>query len=341
MSKRIISIISALCLMAAMFLTPAESFTSNASGTVVSGTVSSETTDDILYLKTSNGKMEIKVDSSTDTSDCKVLFPNDTVYVTVYRGSDAYMHASKITNNDEETNATVDTAKTTVVDGTISSGTTSTMIYFKTSSGTMQIKLDPSTVLDNCGILMIGKEVAITCGRGSDAYMHAVKISKKSTAATTVTVNGQSMPNIYGTVGSKTSYDYLYLDTSSGTMELKIDDNTDISGCKALITSQPVYVACYRGSDAYMHAARIVSASDNSYSSASVNSSSSLTVSGTVASGTTPYILYLSTSSGTMQIRLDESTNMNGRPIVMGESVFVSLGYGSDSYHHALSINKR
>ena len=171
--------------------------------------------------------------------------------------------------------------------------------------------------------------------------MHAIKIDKKAGTATTVVVNGQTMPNVYGTVGSNTSSTYLYLRTSSGTMEIKVDSNTDISGCKALISSQPIYVACYRGTDAYMHAAKITSALDNSFNSATVNSSSPVSVTGTVASGTTPYILFLSTSSGTMQIRLDDNTNMNGRPLTLGKSVQVSLGYGSDYYHHAISISER
>ena len=90
----------------------------------------------------------------------------------------------------------------------------------------------------------------------------------------------------------------------------------------------------------YTDAAKITSALDNSFNSATVNSSSPVSVTGTVASGTTPYILFLSTNSGTMQIRLDDNTNMNGRPLTLGKSVQVSLGYGSDYYHHAISISE-
>jgi hypothetical protein len=340
MRKRIIGITAALCLVISMFLSPAASFLANAeTGTKVSGTVSSDSTDSLLRLKTSNGIMEIKIDSSTDTSECKVLLVGDTVYATVYRGSDAYMHASKISNGDDQTNATVDTAHTATVDGTIASGTTSKMIYFSTKAGTMQIKLDDDTDMNDCGILTIGKEVSIKFGRGSDAYMHAITITKKAEAATTVTVNGQNLPNIYGTIGNNTSKSYMYLNTSNGSMEIKIDSTTDISKCKALITSQPVYVACYRGSDAYMHAAKITSALDNNFNDATVKQSS-LNVTGIVSSGTTPYLMYLKTSSGMMQIRLDSNTNMNGCPIILGETVSASLGYGSDSYHHAISVSE-
>ena len=342
MKKKSISILTAACMMVMLLFSPSASLISNAeTGTTISGTVVSGTTDDTLYLSTTSGKMEIKLDSNTDTSSCKLLLPNDNIDVTVYRGSDAYMHASKISNGENETAATVDTVHTATVNGTIASGTTSRLIYFSTSAGTMQIKLDSTTDTSGCGVLTIGKEVSITFGRGSDAYMHAIKIDKKAGTATTVVVNGQTMPNVYGTVGSNTSSTYLYLRTSSGTMEIKVDSNTDISGCKALISSQPIYVACYRDTDAYMHAAKITSALDNSFNSATVNSSSPVTVIGTVASGTTPYILFLSTNSGTMQIRLDDNTNMNGRPLTLGKSVQVSLGYGSDYYHHAISISER
>ena len=341
MNKRIISILAAVCMLIALILSPSAAFISSAeSGTTVSGTVASGTTDDTLYLSTASGKMEIKLDSNTDTSACKVLLQNETIYVTVYRGSDAYMHASKITNTEEQSDVTVDKVHTATVNGSIASGTTTKLIYFSTTAGIMQIKLDSDTDTTESGVLTIGKEVSITFGRGSDAYMHAIKISKKSGTASTVVINGQTMPNVYGTIGSGSSSSYLYLTTSNGKMEIKIDSSTDINGCKALISSQPVYVACYRGSDAYMHAAKMTSALDDNFNTASVNSSSSITVNGTVASGTTPYILYLSTNSGTMQIRLDDNTNMNGRPMVIGESVRATLGYGSDYYHHAISISE-
>ena len=339
--KRLLGIITAICLLFSSVCMPATAFTAEAAdGTVVSGTVGTQTTDSVLYLSTSAGNMVIKLDSTTDTSTCKVLIPGKTVYATCYRGSDAYMHASKLSNGDEPSNVVVNTASTSAVNGTIATGTTDSLIYFSTSAGTMQIKLDSSTDTSTCGVLTIGKSVQITCGRGSDAYMHAVKITNYGASAGTVTVNGVTMPNITGTVAQNTSSKYLYLSTGGGMMELKVDSTTDISGCKAIIPSQSVSVACYRGADAYMHAARIVSNETDTSKAATINSSSTVTVTGLVSSGTTPYIMYLSTSGGMMQIRLDSSTNMNGSPVVLGETVQATLGYGSDYYHHALSVSE-
>ena len=152
--------------------------------------------------------------------------------------------------------------------------------------------------------------------------------------------NAETGTTVSGKVMSGTTDDTLYLSTASGKMEIKLDSNTDTSSCKLLLPNDNIDVTVYRGSDAYMHAAKITSALDNSFKSATVNSSSPITLTGVVASGTTPYIMYLSTNSGTMQIRLDDNTNMNGRPLTLGKSVQVTLGYGSDYYHHAISISE-
>ena len=62
------------------------------SSTTVTGTIQSGTTDTLMYLSTTGGTMEIKINSDTDTSDCKVLLPDKKVSVTCYRGGDACMH---------------------------------------------------------------------------------------------------------------------------------------------------------------------------------------------------------------------------------------------------------
>ena len=50
----------------------------------VYGTVLSGTTEDVLLLSTAQGRMEIKLDSNTDASACKVLFPGREIYVRSY-----------------------------------------------------------------------------------------------------------------------------------------------------------------------------------------------------------------------------------------------------------------
>lgn len=307
----------------------------------VPGTVLSGTTDTLLYLSTTAGTMEIRIDSNADTSGCKILLPDKQVYVTCYRGSDAYMHASKITSTDSQAQVSVDTRNTATVEGTVITGTTDELLYFSTSAGTMQIKMDDSTDMTGCNIVTLGKKLVITCGRGSDAYMHAIKVTDSASASssTTATINGVTMPNITGTVAAGTTPGYLYFSTSAGLMEIKIDSSTDLGSCRTLIPGQSITVACYRGSDAYMHAGRIIDNTVSSSAAATVNSTKTITVSGTVTSDTSSQILFLSTSGGIMQIKLDSSTQMNGNVLVVGEQILVTCGSGSDAFLHAISVS--
>ena len=68
--------------------------------------------------------MEIKLDSGTDTSACKILLPGKEVSVSVSRGSDAYLHAVKITTDRPTSTATLDSSTTVTVSGTIGDKTT-------------------------------------------------------------------------------------------------------------------------------------------------------------------------------------------------------------------------
>ena len=63
MKKKSISILTAACMMVMLLFSPSAPLISNAeTGTTISGTVISGTTDDTLYLSTASGKMEIKLD---------------------------------------------------------------------------------------------------------------------------------------------------------------------------------------------------------------------------------------------------------------------------------------
>ena len=60
------------------------------------GTVDGKSTEDTLYLNTDGGTMELKLDSSTSFSNCRVLVRGKEVVVLCARGSDAYMHAVNV-----------------------------------------------------------------------------------------------------------------------------------------------------------------------------------------------------------------------------------------------------
>ena len=304
----------------------------------VQGKVKDNTTSDMLHLNTSAGQMEIKIDSTTDTTESRVLLPDQTVTVECYIGNDSYLHATKISNGQRRSAVTVDTTSPVTAQGTAVKGTTEDLIYLSTAGGTMQIKLDDSTDMSECKVLTLGRQLKITCGRGSDGYLHATKVADY-TPATSTTINGQTMTLVTGTVGDKTTSSLLKLSTAGGQMDIVLDLITDISQCKVLIPGQSVTVAIYRGADAYMHAAQLV---DNTAKTpdagAVVNPATAVTVTGTVASGTTSQLLYLSTAGGTMQIKFDGNTLMTSGVLMVGRGVKVSCAGGSDGYLHAVSV---
>ncbi len=337
MSKRIKSKLS-IFLMCVLTVFSALYIRSDAADTyTVNGTVDSATNSSYLFLNTAQGKMTIAIDSDTDLSGCKMLLPDKEVTVECHHGSDSYLHASKI----YETTAVVDSSNSSTVQGTVTSKTTEDIIYLSTSSGTMQIKVDNTTDMTGCHVITVGQTLYITTARGSDAYMHAVSI--RDTAANggshsdTAVINGVTMPNLSGTVASNTSSSMLYFSTSGGTMLIKYDSNTDYSGCLTLLPGQAITVACYCGSDSYMHAAKIVNNENSAYSTAG-SYSSTVSYKGKVSSSTTLNTLYLVTEGGTVQIKLDSSTTVSGKPLMVGETVTVNCGLGSDNTWHAMSI---
>ena len=62
----------------------------------VQGKVMEGTTAKLLYLDTSDGRMEIKIDGSTSTGNCKMLLPDKKISVSVANGNDGYRRTGKI-----------------------------------------------------------------------------------------------------------------------------------------------------------------------------------------------------------------------------------------------------
>lgn len=303
----------------------------------VTGTVDSATNSSFLFLNTPQGQMTIAIDADTDLSSCRMLLPDKEVTVDCHHGSDSYLHASRI----YVAAAVVDASNSTTVKGTVTSKTTEDVIFLSTTNGTMQIKVDNTTDMTNCHVITVGQTLYITTARGSDAYMHAVAIrdgNSSTGASDTATINGVTMPNLTGTVAEGTSSSLLYFSTSGGTMLIKYDSSTDYSGCLTLIPGQSITVACYGGSDAYMHAARIVNNEMAGYYTAGSYSTTS-TFKGKVSSSTTLNTLYLITDGGTMLIKLDASTSLSSKPLIVGETVTVICGHGSDAAWHAMNIS--
>ena len=69
--------------------------TSNTS--TVTGTVGGKSTENVLYLDTPQGQMELKLDKLSSVAGCKILVKGRKLSVSCARGDDAYMHAVGIT----------------------------------------------------------------------------------------------------------------------------------------------------------------------------------------------------------------------------------------------------
>ena len=351
-SNRIIKISLAICLVLSMIMLPANHLKVQAAevSATVEGTVLAGTTSELLLLSTREGKMEIKLDSDTDTSACKVLLPDKKVTVSVSHGSDGYLHAVKITSETQAAQVSVDLSTKATVSGTISEKTKGDILYLKTPQGDMEIKLDTTTDMSGCKVLVVDKTYTIVCARGSDAYMHAVSISDGGAGNTRV-ISGSgltpapagtvtaSTTSVTGTVKSSTKEDLLYLSTSGGEMQIVIDSNTDSRNGMVLTPGRTLTVSVYRGSDAYMHAA-VITGSRSASQTVEINTSSTSTVSGTVGSKSTENILYLNTPQGEMELKLDGVRSVsNCKVLVEGKKITVTCARGSDAYMHALDIS--
>ena len=313
----------------------------NAAELTVSGTVTDSTTSEILYLSTSGGTMHIKLDANTDTSGAKFILPGNAVTCNLYHSNDGYWHAAKITGSNLPGKVTVDTSNKATVKGAIAKGTTSELLYLVVDNGTMQIKIDSDTDLSGCKYLIIGRNIRVECARGSDAYMHALSIADVtySVGSTSGTSSNSNVKGIPGTIEEGTTTSLLRLSTSGGTMEFVMDLASDISGCRALIPGQSATVDFYRGDDAWNHVAKIVNNSSKTSAEVSLDQSSKLTVSGTVASNTDESTIFLDTSGGTMQIRIDAATNfVKGPVLLLGKDIQVVCMRGADAYYHAVTV---
>lgn len=239
----------------------------------VIGTVNKKTTENVLYLDTEQGQMEVKLDRNTDFSNCSVLVVSGKYVVRCARGEDAYMHALSIadvgtapaadasqTNTEAQTYNQAPvvnvTGETRTVSGTVRESTNETILNLATSEGDFTFKIDDNTDTSKGMILTADSKLMVTYYRGSDSNLHASVITgvKDSSSAT---LDDVAPATVSGTVKKKSTENVLVLETTAGDMELKLDKVESLSGCKVLVAGKKVSVTCKRGSDAYMHALTI------------------------------------------------------------------------------------
>ena len=318
----------------------------NISGTVISGTITGDTTNSVLCVSNNDGTYKIKIDSSSDVSACRAMVKGRKVTVGFNYQNDGYVHATMaVAEAEEKKSATVDTSSTFSVSGKVGADTTENMLCLVNKEGTYKIKIDTSTTF-GCNTIVYDQTITVSAARGNDGYIHALRIddgnSSSGSYAPSATVDGVrkigDSLSISGTVASGTTDSILYLSTSGGKMTIKIDSNADFGNAKTLMENDSVTATIYPASDAYYHVSALANSSQPG--SASV-SSSGVTVIGTVKSGTTGSLLYLQTESGEMKIKLNASTQMGScKVLTKDKKVKVSIGRSTDDYWHAVAIDK-
>ncbi len=314
----------------------------------VEGTVLAKTTSELMFLSTSDGEMQVKLDKNTDTSECKVLLPEKKIRVALTHGSDGYLHAAKLMNSAQAADVKVDSSSTATVTGTLSSQTKGDLLYVKTPQGDMQIKLDSTTDMSGCTVLVAGQVYTIVCARGTDAYMHAVRITGGALAAaaaswvTPAPTDPDNAPKptmtIAGKVKKGTTDGILELSTNEGDLKFFIDYSTDTRQGMMLLPDLQVAVAYYKASDSNYHATCIVGVKSN-VTTATIQNSGTVSVTGTVGKKSNEELLYLDTPQGEMQIKLDAVNKVSGCKVLLeGKKITVTCAGGSDAYLHAIEI---
>ena len=240
----------------------------------VTGTIGDKSSEDLLYVNTAQGEMQIKLDTTTDMSGCAVLVNTQEYRIYCSRGSDGYMHALSISDASAAigqvnpaaatlqaadlsltpTPAAVVTAETTTVTGTVGKNTRDDLLYLSTDNGEMQIVIDKNTDTRNGMFLMPDAKLTVSVYKGSDSNMHAAVIVGSKNMTQQPEVDASSPDAVTGKVDGRSNDNILYLKTSAGDMELKLDTVRSVTGCKAFVTDKKIKVTCVRGSDAYMHA---------------------------------------------------------------------------------------
>ena len=351
--NRISCLCAAVCVASGLMLLPMAGMEVQAAEIIatVQGKVMEGTTSELLFLDTSDGRMEIKIDAESNTSGCKILIPKKSISVSLSHGSDGYLHAVTISEDLKESTVSIDMDKVSMVTGTVNNKTTEDVLHLDTAQGEMELKIDTTTDMSGCSVLVVSGKYTVRCARGEDAYMHAVSISDAaapaadaSQADTSSQIYSQPVTNVSGTTRSvtgtvkgSTDESTLELATSEGDFVFKIDDNADTAGGCVLTSDNKLMVTFYRGSDNYLHATKLVGVKDSS--SATVDTSSQSTVTGTVKSKSTENILLLDTAQGEMELKMDKLESLSGcKVLVQGKKISVTCARGSDAYMHALTI---
>lgn len=173
----------------------------------------------------------------------------------------------------------------------------------------------------------------------------------------------QSVP-VAGIVAAGTTAQMLVLDTEAGPFHIVMDKNCNFGKTKYLTPGEIVVLDIYAGADQQFHAAafQLNSINTNGAGSvavgtaaaaqakptptaptkgANVTVANTVTARGSVDANSTSDLVYFSldNNAGTMQIKMDATTDMsNGKVIIPGYKYQIEFYNGGDGYNHAAKV---
>ncbi len=236
----------------------------------ITGTIAKGTNEGLLLLKLSDGTIQIKIDPNTDCSGVRMFILGRQLQVIAAKGTDGSLHAQTISDTSSSAYTVITsvngyqgagqssaaTATSTAV-GKVDKATTASTLVLNTSGGQMQIKIDSNVDLSQGHVLMPETLASVTYYKGSDEYLHTNCIVNSSAKQAAVTTLDGNTVTVTGTVGDGSSESTIHLQTSGGTMEIRLDSNTDYTNCPLLLKGKTVQMAIQRGADEYYHALAI------------------------------------------------------------------------------------
>jgi len=308
----------------------------------------------VITFKTDAGTMLIKLDTTTDLSGCTGLVANAPLSIAVYRGDDAYMHANRIVTT---TAAAVGTASSG--DQSAQAAPAATSPYASMSAAQVQeaalaaaqeaANKAAAEGADAAGIQAaaqaaverVASEYAQAVQAAEEAKKNAQKAAQENNNASSgstvttsdgVTVDTGNPVTVTGKVDEGSTSSLINLTTSDGQMKVKIDSNTDLSKSLGMAVGSRVTATVGYGSDAYMHAIRIVSGEVKS-------GGSYATAKGTLVDGSWKEVIKLRADGKTTTYYVDDTTDMSQAPLLLPNRI-VTISYyeGTDGKRHAASV---
>ena len=352
-------------------------------GTPIAAWVADGSTATLLKLNSQAGAFDVVLDSKTDYGKTKYVVPGEVIVLDLYVGSDNRFHAAKIEQNTTNANVsgavavgtdiakaaesaaaqttatkpatttttTATTQNVSYATGTIGSKSENNLIYLNvTNQGTMQIKLDANTDMSNGKVALIGSTYKVGFYNGGDGYLHAASLYYlgDSSLANANGNAGTVVEDLYGTVKSADMNMMTISIQSDSDMKVKLDANTDTSGCRVLGAGFKIKFSVQGSVDGYLHATKItdtvtptVTTTEGSMGDKGTiaNPAETTYITGTPTADSTDDLMQISVNGQLMKVRLDSNTKYyHCSAIRPGYTHYLHVYVGTDGYMHAADV---